>query len=536
MKRNAFFQLIHKKDGMYLKSYPAIEGGEPLKADDILAYLSAKKFSDVTVDIIKHFVEESLKQKNIEIPIGVKSAIPENEYVVITVDPKRLYAKMRIYPNSNLGERTTVENILSLLEQNGVMHGILRKNIEIACKARLYCTDILVAKATMPVHGHDAVITYHFNIDKTNKPEVGEDGNVDYHKLDMIEPVEEGQLLATLEPADMGTSGIDVAGNEIRPRKVQQLTLKHGKNIHLSEDSLEMYSDVSGNVTCVEGTVFVSDCYEVPADVGPSTGDIEYDGSVNVKGNVLTGYTVRASGDIYVTGAVEGATLIAGGKIVLNRGIQGKGVGCMEATGDIISNFIESSTVHAGGKIITDAIMHSKVDAKSNIEVNGRRGMIAGGSIRSTERIETKVAGSSMGTTTELEVGLDPETVDRYHEIEKNMESLADEKEKILQTLEMLKKRYKATGSLEPEKMEMLKQSKYRLDEIDEKMEQLTEEYDELEEILENSSGVGKIIVYDIAYSGVKITISNITKYLHSEVQRSTFVREGADIRIRGVY
>ena len=141
-----------------------------------------------------------------------------------------------------------------------------------------------------------------------------------------------------------------------------------------------------------------------------------------------------------------------------------------------------------------------------------------------------------MGTTTELEVGLDPETVDRYHEIEKNMESLADEKEKILQTLEMLKKRYKATGSLEPEKMEMLKQSKYRLDEIDEKMEQLTEEYDELEEILENSSGVGKIIVYDIAYSGVKITISNITKYLHSEVQRSTFVREGADIRIRGVY
>lgn len=162
--------------------------------------------------------------------------------------------------------------------------------------------------------------------------------------------------------------------------------------------------------------------------------------------------------------------------------------------------------------------------------------MIAGGSIRSTECIETKVAGSSMGTTTELEVGLDPETVDRYHEIEKNMESLADEKEKILQTLEMLKKRYKATGSLEPEKMEMLKQSKYRLDEIDEKMEQLTEEYDELEEILENSSGVGKIIVYDIAYSGVKITISNITKYLHSEVQHSTFVREGADIRIRGVY
>ena len=140
-----------------------------------------------------------------------------------------------------------------------------------------------------------------------------------------------------------------------------------------------MYSDVSGNVTLVSDEVFVSDCYEVPADVGPSTGDISYDGSINVKGNILTGYKVEASGDIYVNGAVEGATLIAGGKIVLNRGIQGMGKAMMKAEGDVISNFIESANVEAGGKIITDAIMHSNVTAKDSIEVNGRRGMVAGG-------------------------------------------------------------------------------------------------------------------------------------------------------------
>ena len=146
---------------------------------------------------------------------------------------------------------------------------------------------------------------------------------------------------------------------------------------------------------------------------------------------MLTGYTVKATGDIYVAGAVEGATLIAGGKIVLNRGIQGKGTGKMEAGGDIISNFIESSNVNAGGKIITDALMHSNVIAKDTIEVNGKRGLIAGGSVRSTQKIETKVAGSSMGTQTELEVGIDPTCIDRYHEIEKEMEELSEEKEKI---------------------------------------------------------------------------------------------------------
>lgn len=535
MKRNAFFQLIHKKDGMYLKSYPAVEGGDALKIEDIMSYLKAKNYEDVMLETIKTFVEEASKKKNAQVRITMKDMLPENEYAMITVDPERRYVTARLYPNSSSGARTNVQDVLTLLEQNGVKYGIIEKNIDMMLKARLYCCDVLVARATMPVHGKDAEITYHFNAEKTSKPTVGEDGQVDFHKLDMIEPVKEGQLLATLVPADFGTPGTDVSGNPIKPRKVNVLTLKHGKNIHLSDDGLEMYSDVSGNVTLVAGEVFVSDCYEVPADVGPSTGDIEYDGSINIKGNVLTGYRVETTGDIYVHGAVEGATLISGGKIVLNRGIQGKGKAVMKAEGDIISNFIESSNVEAGGKIVTDAIMHSTVVAMDSIEVNGKRGMVAGGSIRSTKKIETKVAGSSMGTVTEMEVGFDPNKIDRYHEIEKTLEELTEEREIIDQNLDVLKKRFKLKGSLEPEKLEMLKKYKVRIGEIEETVDTLTEEYESLEQSMEESEGKGKIVVYDMAYSGVKITISNVSKYLHSDVHRSTFVREGADIRVKGV-
>ena len=163
MKRNAFFQLVHKEDGIYLKSYPAVDGGAPLKAEDVLSYLVAKKWSDVPAEQIKDFVEKAAKQKNAEVQISKKSAIPENEYAVITVDPNRLYAKLRLYPNSSLGARLTVEDILDLLKQHEVQHGLIKKNIELMHKMRLYCTDVLVAKATKPVHGHDAVITYHFN-------------------------------------------------------------------------------------------------------------------------------------------------------------------------------------------------------------------------------------------------------------------------------------------------------------------------------------------------------------------------------------
>ena len=140
-----------------------------------------------------------------------------------------------------------------------------------------------------------------------------------------------------------------------------------------------------------------------------------------------------------------------------------------------------------------------------------------------------------MGTVTEMEVGFDPAKIDRYHEIEKQLEELTEEQEIIQQNLDVLKKRFKLKGALEPEKLEKLKEYKVRMEEIEKAMDDMTEEYNALEESMEEANGKGKIVVYDIAYNGVKLTISNVSKYLHSDVHRSTFVREGADIRVKGV-
>lgn len=535
MKRNAFFQLIHKPDGVYLKSYPPVDGGAPLAMDDVLRYLEKKKIQNVLIDTVKQFVEKASEETNAEQKILSEQILPENEYVLITMDNDKKLAKIRMYPPSNKGSRLTLGDIKELLAQQGVRSGILEKNLEMLWKGRFYCTDVLIAKAQLPVQGKSAVITYHFNVDKTCKPQMEEDGSVDFHKLDMIENVSEGQLLATLVPADFGTPGIDVTGAPLKPKKVENKILKHGKNIHLSEDKLEMYSDVSGNVTLVNDTVFVSNLYEVPADVGASTGDIEYDGSILVKGNVLTGYSVKATGDITVNGVVEGATLIAGGKIVLKRGVQGMGKAKLEAEGDVISNFIESATVKSGGQIITDAIMHSQIVAKDDIQVHGKRGLIAGGSVRTKTRISTKTAGSSMGTATELEVGIDPSLVERYHSIEKEMEALANEKDTLLQNLKILKKRMDANrGKLDEDKMKLLKQNSERIKEIDKQMEEDVAEYEGLEEEIGKQSD-GRIIVENIAYPGVKMTISSVTSYIHTETQHSAFVRDGADIRVRAI-
>ena len=449
--------------------------------------------------------------------------------------PHSYLAKIRLYPSSDKGSRLTEENVLSLLAQNDVHHGILMQNLTLLLKAELYCTDVLIAKAVLPVQGKCASITYHFDVQKTNTPTMKEDGSVDFHRLDMIERVEKGQLLATLTPETAPIPGTDVRGNVIQPAKLTPVVLKHGKNIHLSEDQLEMYADCAGNVTLVNDTVFVSNVYEVPADVGTSTGDIDYDGSVEVRGNVLTGYTVKATGDITVNGAVEGATLISGGKIVIKRGMQGMEKGVMRAGGDIISNFIESSKVHASGRIITDAIMHSDVEAADEIIVNGKRGLIVGGKIHSGLKITMKTAGSTMGTQTELEIGIDPTLLERYRCIERDMEKISAERDTLLQNIDILKKRLKSNGKLDEDKLTLLKSSAKRVQEIGPLIVQMSEEYDELEEEIESTQNGGRIVISEVAYPGVKMTIANVSSFIHNETKHSAFVRDGAEIRVRAI-
>ena len=534
MKRNAFFQLIQKDDGMYLEAYPEVDGGEKLSVEDVLNYLDKKNLKDVDSGIVKYFVEDANSgKKDVLVKVLEGKQIPEKEFGLVSIDKKGYLAKIRLYPPSDKGARLSTSELKNLIEQNGVKYGIIEKNIEIALKARLYCMDILVAKAKLPVNGSDAEIVYSFNAEKTLKPTMSEDGSVDFHKLDMIESVKEGQLLATLIPIDYGEPGKDVYGNMIRPKKVRNKRLRHGKNIHLSDDKLQMYSDVSGNVTLVNDMVFVTDTYTIEGDVGPSTGDIDYDGAVEVKGNVITGYTVKATGDITVNGAVEGAMLISEGKIVLKRGMQGMGKGVMEAKGDVISNFIESATVKSGGAIYTDAIMHSNISANGDVIVNGKRGLIAGGSVKTTTKIETKVAGSTMGTQTELEVGFDTTLGERYRNIEKHIDQMTDEKDSIVKNLKILQKRMQTKGKLEPEKMKLIKEGTERIKVIDQTIEEETEAYERIDEEMQRTSDGGKVRVENIAYPGVKIVISNISTFVHTETHRCTFIREGADIRVK---
>ena len=527
--KNGFFQMIHKQDGTYLKFFPPVQGGEEIFIDDVLFYLHKLKLEECDVRQLKECID-NLNGEPGEFQVSTEEVYPENEYMKITINKSRTKATVRFYPPSSKGKLITRSEIMSDLEHFGVKHGIIERNLDVYLKARQFCTDFVIAKATPPVQGKDAVITYHFDVNKVSKPTIKEDGTVDFHHVDNMNHIEAGDLLATLEPAELGKPGIDVSGSPIKQAKVAVKVLKHGRNIHLEENDTKMYSEVSGHVQLTDDKVFVSNTYEVPADVSTSTGDIEYDGNVHVKGNVITGFKIEAKGDIIVDGVVEGATLIAGGQIVLRRGIQGMNRGELHAEGNIVTKFIENSKVYAGGDINTDAIMHSEVFAKGDIVSTGKRGLIIGGTVKSEGNISMKVAGSTMGTKTLVEIGMDPALLEEYKELDKQMVVMSEEIEKHDKIVGVYAKKVKKGEKLEEDKMKQYQIAKKSIELLKQNIENAQKRSEDLREEMERHSH-GRIKVSNIAYPGVKIVITNATYFVRSELHRTQFIKDRALIK-----
>lgn len=528
--RNGLFQIVIKATGTFIKLYPPIGNGKPLRYDELNSYLTDQRIFDYDVKEIGKALEIA-EDKPTEVRLLSVPIHPINESIKITISSDRMSAHIRFYPASNKGKAITDKSIINSLNHAGVKYGIIKDRVDALTTKHPYCEEILIAKGLQTIEGNEAEIIYHFNVDRTRKPKINSDGSVDFHQLDMISSINKGDLLATLVPAIQGKQGKDVMGTVLQPKKIVPKRLKFGKEISLSEDELNIYSDVSGHVRISEGKVMVSNTYEVLADVDSSTGDIVYEGNVHVKGNVITGFAVRAKGDIIVDGVVEGALLLAGGQIVLKRGMQGMSKGRLEAKGNVISKFIENAVVKSGGYITTEAIMHSKVSAKGDISVGGKKGFITGGEIRSGMDIIVKTAGSTMGTNTVLEVGIDPEILDEFHAIEKVISGLETDLGRLLPIVETFKQKISEGEKLSQDKIDYIRMATENCIALRRELKKNSRRRDKLQLEI-NNSDKGSIRVEKLAYPGVKIVISNVVYFIRKEVQYARFIRDRADIKI----
>ena len=415
----------------------------------------------------------------------------EDLKILVSISPDELKAYITLYKGDG-NNKVSKDEILRSLALQKVTFGINEKAIEQFAMNPIYNEPFCVAEGTAAQNGKNGEVKYHFNTTVTKTPTLLDDGRINYRELNLIQTVQKGQILCTLEPAIMGINGMTVKGRTLIGVNGKPAVLPRGKNVAISEDGKSLHATTDGEVEYLDATkVSVYTNHEVPADVDNSTGNINFVGSVIIKGNVLSGFTVEAGGNIEVYGVVEGATIKAGGNIILRRGMQGMGKGTLIAGGDIVARYIEYCNVEAKNNIQSEAVLHSNVKCGNKLELTGRKGLLVGGTCKVGKIIIAKVIGSHMATPTDLEVGIDPTIREDYKKAKEEMVTSESDIKKADQAIVLLKK-LEAVGALTPEKKEILTKSLRTKIFLSSRLEELKREIDRLEEKLKQD-GDGKI-------------------------------------------
>lgn len=526
---NGYFQIVNNGGKNFVRLIPPVNGGEPILINEIREYLA---FNNFTVDAVALNTALTGLSGPVDFPIADGNPRPVNEYFKLMLSDDKMKAIARFYPAQQGGQELGAAEIVNDLTHKGIRYGVSQELIGAYIKDKRYCTDIVVAEGLEPTRGKNASIEYFFNTDPNVKPALNPDGTVDFFNLNTISKCTKGMKLATLTPEVRGERGFRVTGEVIPPNEVKSARLQYGLNISLSEDELEIFSDVDGHVTLVDGKVFVSDVYEV-VDVDTSTGNIDFQGNVLVTGSIKAGFCVEADGDIEVKGVVEGALVKAGGNIIIARGINGMNKGIISAGGNVVAKFIENATVHAGGYVHAEAIIHSSVTANGDVDVTGKKGFIVGGNVRALGCVNAVTIGSEMGGETEIEVGIDPKLKARAVALEEAIRAAKQNLEKIEPILATFAQKIKEKAPLTAEQINYFKQLSEQYKAIKANHDSLIKEYDEIAEDVENVTSESTVSVQKNIYPGTKLTISEVSQVITKEAQHSKFVRDGADLRIK---
>lgn len=453
--------------------------------------------------------------------------------ILVTISPDELKAYITLYKIE--GEcQITKDEILKALGDQKVVFGIKEEIINFYSEHPSYNESICVAEGIPAQNGKNGSVKFHFDISVDKKPTLLDDGRINYRELNLIQSVSEGQVLCTLIPPVKGVDGKTVKGKTIPAANVKPAVLPRGKNVTISPDGQALIATTAGEVEYIEqAKVSVYTNHEIPADVDNSTGNVNFVGSVIIKGNVLSGFSVEAGGNVEVYGVVEGATIKAGGNIILHRGMQGMGKGTLIAEGDIVARYIEYANLEAKNNIQSEAVMHSNVKCGNKLELTGRKGLLVGGTSKVGKIIVAKVIGSHMATVTDLEVGVDPTVRERYKKLRDELLSMESDIKKADQAIVLLKK-LEGIGALTPDKQEILTKSVRTKVYLSTNITEVKRELEVLDEKLQQE-GNGKVRALGFIYPGVKVAIGTCLMYVKEPLQYCTLYRDGADIRVGAI-
>ncbi len=518
---NDFFHIILEDDSVFIKV---------LKKD-----YSIQAFNDLLKDFprisIVYFVALKTALAN-EMLTKVKiGELKPKVELTISSDQLVAYAQINL-TEKEFGEhdkKQLLSEIIDLAVTKEISYGVDIKGILNRMRP---IEKFEIAKGKAPIPGADAVITM-FQIKKV-EPLLVEDGNVNHYELNLINKIEKGDWLGERLDATEGISGMDICGTEIpaengRQQKLQYEASSVDEVYDAEKGNTTLYAKLTGAIVFDQETIGVRNFIEVPGDVSYQTGNVDFDGYVDVKKTVDDNFSVRALYDIQVLGdmGIGGVDTIESkeGNIYIRGGIAGKNKAKIICQGDLFTKFASDCTIECGGTVnIGYYAMNCQITAKEVLFASPTSKII-GGLTKAVVRIEVGDLGSKAGIQTRSTIlGFDRDHLrDEYESMGKSIIKLKEKMETLKKSLSRF-----SGGAIKVEEREKYEVLQRESHEAKKTLDLLMKEQKKYTSYL-STKGEGEIKVKKCTYTGAIIKMKDEMLVVHetTSIPMSYYIEDG---------
>ena len=428
--------------------------------------------------------------------------------VVVFLSRDQQAAWVLAYPPVGGGKELDREALDRALRDSKVTFGLEEETLSSIPEHReRYFHLFLAAKGRPPVPGRDGGIVDMFQREFVRDVVVDEYDQVDYTSLNLFQNVEEGETICQIIPSLKGTPGMTVLGREVPAKDGKPAAPPKGRNTELSEDGTQLVASRAGHVEFSGRCFEVKPVLEIPGDVDFSTGNINFLGDVHIAGDVTSGFSVQAMGNIVVDGLVEAAHVEAGGDVVVAKGVVGNSQALVLAKRNVYAKYLENCRVHARETLQADCLVNCDVFCNGVVEVRSGRGSIIGGTVRAAQAVNASVVGSRSERVTAIELG--------------GMPCEDFERDALRQEMRELREEYERTDLQPDSPVKLTRMSNLRMKMTVNQMKQA--QFDKDMETLEECAGTDKEnrrLTCGIAYPGTVLTIDDASLRLEFETRQ----------------
>jgi uncharacterized protein (DUF342 family) len=265
---------------------------------------------------------------------------------------------------------------------------------------------VRVVRGRPPTRGAETKLEYVFaSLEPRTAPAEGaaerEEFAIDHRESRMLERCNAGDVLVRKVTGGAAVDGVDAYGRTLPAERGREVKLSAGSNASLSEDGGSVVAGIDGvPLREPSGRIVVTPSVTVK-NVDFKSGNIHFDGSVVVEGDVLQGFSVEATGDVHVKGSVEHALIRAGGSITIGGGVRRHST--VRAALDVDVRFCDSESVLEARRVLRVAqnALQCELHGDEGVVVGGQ---LVGGRVQSWASVEAGILGCPHGSQTVVNV------------------------------------------------------------------------------------------------------------------------------------